>query len=150
MSYDELMVVWYGLLFGIMGILGVVIESLAASVKSGRWVYRGNKYWRGLPFIPMYAVGGVVMYLIMKKMIERSAVDTILVASLAMSIWEYVGGEFCVRVLKKRLWSYNKHWGNLGGHVSFLSTSWWLVLAIAFYFLALRGVMDWEMNWRRF
>lgn len=130
------MVSWYLILFLVMGFLGVVLESILGSIEVGRVSFRGSKLFGGFPFLSMYAIGGLLMYLTMENLWGRPTWFVILMTTLLVNIWEYLGGIFCLKFFKMRLWDYRKQPGSIGGHISLYSAIWWLFLISLFYFFA--------------
>lgn len=122
-------------IFLFMGIFGVGLESLLETIISGKFKYQGSKIFGGFPFLPMYAVGGVLVYLMFDLLANQPLGIIILTTTMVINGWEFLGGVLSLKIYKRRLWDYRKHPLNIGGHVSLLSFMWWTLLIILFYFL---------------
>lgn len=112
----------------------MIIESVSQSVERRRFYYQGAQYLMNIPFKPIYASGGLILYFIVKIMNGYRWYEVVLTATLAITIWEYFGGWFCVEILKERLWSYANKGFHINEHISLWSTKWWLILITVFYF----------------
>ena len=124
----------YFILAFVMGVIGTVLESITLSWQQKRLVYQGDKYFINFPSKPIYATGGLLLYLTVKYMAAYQWYWVVLTATLAATVWEYFGGWFCVNVLGERLWDYSKMKLNIGGHISLWSIKWWFLIVIVFYF----------------
>lgn len=124
----------YLILGVIFGFLGMIIESLDASVHEKRLAYRGDKYFINFPVKPIYALGGLILYAVVKLTKTDPWYLTIGLSTIAATSWEYFGGWFCVTILGERLWDYRDRKYQIHGHVSLWSIWWWVVFSAIFYF----------------
>jgi len=118
----------------VFGLLGTVIESVGMSVRKKRVVYVGDRFFYNLPVKPIYALGGLILLVVIKTMDGMPWYAAIILATLAVTVWEYFGGWFCMPVLGGRLWNYTPRGRHLHGHISLWSIKWWFALVTIFYF----------------
>lgn len=121
-------------LFLIFGFAGFLLETINNYFVYGRFVYAGDKFWWGVPYLPIYAVGGLLMHISVTSLAPMPWYLNILFTTWVVIIWEYMTGLFCVRFLNRRYWDYRERKVNLGGHVCLRSAWWWLVLVSIYYF----------------
>lgn len=127
MHYTILII--YFLLFSF---LGWILDSVFSTFDQRRIINSG--YFRELPLCPLYGVGGVVLFLFTKWMIPYPWYVTVLTTGVLLSLVEYVGGIFCVTVLKERLWDYSHTKWHLSGHIEVFHSACWIILSGIFYF----------------
>jgi uncharacterized membrane protein len=120
-----------GLLFGFAGFL---IETIGFSLEKKRFIYAGDKLFWGIPLLPVYSAGGLLMHYVIRSMAGYPWYLTIFFAWLVVCVWEFLAGFFCLKVYKKRFWDYSKRKLNLKGHVCALNSAWWLVFVSLYYF----------------
>ena len=118
------MMYYYLLTFIIFGFLGWGVDTAYRSICNGK--YDPGTYIKY--FSPMYGFGAVVLYILYTHM-ESSLIMQLLVAMVLLTLLELVGGIFCERVLKKRVWDYSNNRLNFKGHIDALHSFYWLVLA---------------------
>lgn len=94
------------------------------------------------PYLPIYGVGLVFLYLIasLEKVIflsnpilEKLALFFLMM--VVMTAVEYVGGLFILKYFHLRLWDYTDQWGNIMGLICPLYSFLWSVLGALYYFL---------------
>lgn len=124
-----LVLILYFLLFSL---LGWILDSTYCSIVRKRLVSSG--YFRGLPLCSIYGVGGVALLLTVHYLGHWPWL-ALIIGAVILSAVEYLGGVFCVTVLKERLWDYSHHKLNLQGHIDFLHSFFWLFLTAAFIFV---------------
>lgn len=127
MSYTVLII-----FFLIFSFIGWVLDSIFSTIELRKVTNSG--YFRELPLCPMYGLGGIVLFLFTAWMQPYPWYVTVLVTGVMLSLVEYLGGLFCVFVLKERLWDYsNKKW-HLSGHIEAFHSFCWFLLSAVFYF----------------
>lgn len=132
-----------GLIFGFSGFL---LETIESSISQRRFVYAGDKlFWR-IPFLPIYAIGGLLMHYIIFSLQNSAWYWSIFIAWLSVCGWEYFSGFFCYRVLGQRFWNYNHHKYNLNGYVCALNSFYWLVLVLLYYFFVFHKINTFLQN----
>ena len=81
------------------------------------------------PYLPIYGVGLTVMfiitYLVDLKFDNPSAIVVIICITLAMTLIEFVGGVFLLKVMNLRLWDYRDRVGNIMGVICPLFSFFW-------------------------
>lgn len=128
----------------LFGLSGTLIESVGYLIEHRKLSYVGDKFFWNSPVKPIYASGGLLLYLSVKLLIGHPWYITILISAFLVTIWEYLGGLFCVKVLGRRLWDYSTRRINLHGHVSLWSAKWWLIFTVIFYLLLYKYVANFE------
>jgi len=107
------------------------MDSISCSVTQKRWVNSG--YFRELPLCPLYGIGGLVLFFSMKYMLGYPPIIVVLTSTLVINLVEYVGGVWCVLVLKERLWDYSRRKWHLHGHIDLVHAFCWLALVTCVY-----------------
>ncbi len=105
------------------------------------------------PYLPIYGVGLTVMfiitYLVDLKFDNPSAIVVIICITLAMTLIEFVGGVFLLKVMNLRLWDYRDRVGNIMGVICPLFSFFWGVIGAVYYLfihpMAIDGII-WLSN----
>ncbi len=105
------------------------------------------------PYLPIYGVGLTVMfiitYLVDLKFDNPSAIVVIICITLAMTLIEFVGGVFLLKVMNLRLWDYRDRVGNIMGVICPLFSFFWGVIGAIYYLfihpMAIDGII-WLSN----
>lgn len=124
----------YIIYFLIFSFIGWIIDSSYQSIRSGKLVNSG--YFPSLPLCPVYGVGGTLLIYLFMTIRSIPLFSLIILGAIAMTVVEYIGGVFCVHVLKERLWDYRHMKLNIHGHVNILHSLYWTLLVIIFYYAA--------------
>ena len=105
------------------------------------------------PYVPLYGCGLCLLYLIAslesQQLIAHPVGNKVLLfvmMAVAMTLIEYIAGEFCLRVLQVRLWDYSDRWGNIRGIICPTFSFYWSILGALYYFLVHPHVLD-ALNW---
>ncbi len=110
--------------FFIFGFLGWYIDTTYRSIRLKKYSPRTF-----IPFFSnIYGISGVALVLLYKYFLIHPNAQVILGAIIVVVI-EFLGGLFCVNVLKKRLWDYTDSRWNILGHIDLLHSFYWLLLA---------------------
>jgi len=101
------------------------------------------------PYLPIYGVGLAVMFVISyclsaEKTLGKTAI--ILLIAVIMTIIEFVGGLFLLKVLNMRLWDYRKQPGNIMGLICPLFSLIWGAIG-AVYFLVIHPMATEWLIW---
>ena len=123
----------YIIYFLVFSFLGWVIDSAYCSIVEKRLVNSG--YFKELPLCPMYGVGGITLLLSIHYFNNFPKPFLLFMGTVLLSLVEYLGGIFCVVVLRERLWDYSNRVLNLQGHVDFLHSFFWFGLTGIFVFV---------------
>lgn len=124
---------------------GYLLEVVFRSIKLKRLVKPG--FLAGC-CLPIYGTGAVILYL--QCLIDLSFIENkflqvlslVIVATIAMTIIEYVAGFISIKYFKNRLWDYSNRWGNIQGIVCPLFSCIWGVCCLLFYFLVFPWIGD--------
>lgn len=119
---------------------------------TGGWllevIYRSSKQKQMInpgflvgPCLPIYGTGGTVLYLLCS--IDLSFINSkawqlvflLVVATILMTVIEYIAGWVSLKYFHNRLWDYSNRWGNIQGIICPLFSLIWGVLCVVFYFL---------------
>lgn len=119
----------------VFGFLGFLLETLYKAYKNGRIEYSGDKFFWNIPFLPIYAIGGLIMHLNIKHFMTRMWYQNIILTTILVSSWEYVSGVFCAKVIGRRFWDYRDRFLNIDGYVCLQSVLWWFVIVCIYYYL---------------
>lgn len=127
-------------LFYIGSLTGWVIELFYRRVISQhKWM---NPGFLSGPYLPVYGVGLVCLYLIAslenKVDIGNPILEKLVLFFLmmvVMSAVEFVGGWFLLKYFRLRLWDYSDRWGNIMGIICPLYSLMWSALGALYYFL---------------
>lgn len=117
---------------------GYVLEVCYRSTVNKRFVNPG--FLVG-PALPIYGIGGVILYLLCSinlSFISSKVLQVIvlmIIATILMTVIEYIAGVISIKFFKNRLWDYSKRWGNIQGIICPLFSLIWGVCCLLFYFL---------------
>ncbi len=119
-------------------------------------VYRGIRHRKAVNpgflvgcSLPLYGVGGVILYFLSGlklRFCPNEAVRValiLLMAALVMTLIELCGGFISVRFFSVRLWDYSDEWMNFKGLICPKFSLFWTLICAAYYFLlypALHGL----------
>lgn len=108
------------LIMVISGVLGFIYETIFYKIDLGYFVKRGSSFG---PWIPIYAVGGLLIVLITYPLRKKPAL-VFIVNCVVTGTLEYLTGFVLYEVWGIRLWDYNVeiwNWGNINGYICFRS-----------------------------
>ena len=102
------------------------------------------------PYLPIYGVGLAVMFIItytteqnIDTSVPGAKVWVFISIALMMTVIEFVGGLFMLKVLKMRLWDYRTRWGNIMGLICPLFSLIWAGIGAVYYFILHPLVINW-------
>lgn len=100
----------------ISAIFGFIYETIFYRIDLGYFVKRGSTIG---PWLPIYATGGILIYLINRN--DRNSILKVFVLSaLVCGMLEYIVGYMLYNISNVRLWDYNTeilNYGNIGGFI---------------------------------
>lgn len=123
------LLIYYFLFFSFCG---WILDSTSCTISQRRLVNSG--YFRELPLCPIYGIGGLVLVFLFNSFSGYPWVIPILIGTIAVNLVEYIGGVFCVTILKERLWDYSHRKWHLHGHIDALHAVCWFFVVILSYF----------------
>ena len=139
-------------LFSAGALIGWCIEFLFRNLishKGPRGKYFINPGFCSGPYLPIYGIGLTVMFLITYAVTKNgvkgdfwSDVLVILAIMAAMTVIEFIGGLFLLKVMNLRLWDYRNQPGNFMGIVCPLFTLIWGAIGAAYYLLIHPAVIN--------
>lgn len=139
-------------LFFIGSLAGWLLELVYRNLKNPGHKLINPGFCTG-PYVPLYGCGLCLLYLI--ALLEQRPLVAhplwnkallFLMMAAAMTLIEYIAGEFCLRVLKVRLWDYADQWGNFRGIICPTFSLYWAVLGALYYFLVHPHILD-ALEW---
>lgn len=104
------------LIFVLCGIFGFIYEMIFYRIDLGYFVKRGSTFG---PWIPIYGVGAVLIYLIAGKF-KKKPILVFLISLVVSGLLELISGFILLKVFHLRLWNYYEeilNFGNIGGFV---------------------------------
>ena len=129
-------------LFFVGALLGYGIEFLFRNLISHsgpKGKYFINPGFCKGPYLPIYGVGlttmFIITYLVDIEFDNPSAIIVIICITLAMTLIEFVGGVFLLKVMNLRLWDYRDRVGNVMGVICPLFSFFWGVIGAIYYLL---------------
>lgn len=87
------------------------------------------------PLCPIYGIGGLLLMFYFKYVKFEPDYLLVLVAGLLMILLEYVGGLFCEKILKVKVWDYTDSRFDVRGIIDPGHSLGWIVLTTIFYWL---------------
>lgn len=107
---------FYCILFFTLAFMGWLWEILLYFFTEHAFINRG--VYKG-PYLPIYGVGGMVLYLLLHRMKERPWL--VFLSSLVLcSVLEYFTGWFLEMRFGLRWWDYSDHFMNINGRICLL------------------------------
>ena len=104
-------------LFVWCGVLGWIYEIFFYRIDRGEFIKRGQGFG---PWLPIYAVGGLLILLLVWRLRERP-IAVFLASGVIAGVVEFAVGWFLFTFFDGlRLWDYNTeiwNWGNIGGYI---------------------------------
>lgn len=108
------------LLMVICGIFGFIYETIFYRIDLGYFIKRGDTLG---PWLPIYACGGLLIYIVTRK--YKDNIFMIFILSLIVcGLLEYITGYVLLEFFDLRLWDYNNeilNFGNINGFICFRS-----------------------------
>lgn len=105
------------------------------------------------PWLPIYGIGLSFMFVISWEVSKRISINgilgdlfIILLIAISMTIIEFIGGLFLLKVLNLRLWDYHDRPGNVMGIICPLFSLIWGVIG-AVYYLFIHKTVIVELTW---
>lgn len=134
MNFEILGVDVYHILswFIVYSFLGWVWESCYVSAKNRKWVNRG--FVSG-PFVTLYGVGAVLVYVILRPLAGRP-VELYFAGTAVTTVLEYVTGVLMESIFHTNWWDYSKKKFNFQGKICLgSSVAWGFFVLLLFYVL---------------
>ena len=133
-------------LFAVGALLGWCIEFLFRNLishKGPRGKYFINPGFCTGPYLPIYGIGLSVMFVMSYNFSgNTSPIYVILMITVTMTILEFIGGLFLLKVLNMRLWDYRNQPGNIMGIICPLFTLIWGAIGAVYYLFIHPVVVD--------
>lgn len=117
----------YVIYFIIYGAIGWVLDSASRSLEKRKFI---EASYFGIPFMPVYGVGGLTIVLLIPVLSSYNILTKFLVYGVSLAILEYIAGVFVEKTKNKRLWDYSKSKFNLHGRTDLTRAICWGILAL--------------------
>lgn len=117
----ELFVIFW--LFVIGSILGYLLEMCVGFVQNGYFESRKGLIYG--PFTPVYGVGIVIYYIVIKNVRDKSKINVFLITMLVGGITEYLFSFMQEKLYGTVSWDYSSLIFNINGRTSLLHCCYW-------------------------
>lgn len=121
-------------IFVVSGIFGFIYEVIFYYFDLGYFVKRGTTFG---PWIPIYAFGSIMIYLLCYKF-KNKPLFIFILAAVISGILEFITGYLLWHISGIRLWDYNNeilNFGNIGGYVCFRSVLFFGISGLILFYL---------------
>lgn len=118
---DEIIVIFWLFVFG--SILGYIFEMIVAFVQKGYFESRQGLIYG--PFTPVYGIGIVVYYIILKNVNIHSKTKVFFMTMILGGLIEYICSLIQEKVFGTISWDYSHLWFNINGRTSLLHCLYW-------------------------
>ncbi len=118
------------LLFIIYGFLGWIVEVCYVRIRSGHWYNRGFLH---MPFLPIYAVGAIIISLSLSSLSNPALLY--IAAVILTSTLEYITSYIMEHFFQTRWWDYSNNKFNIHGRICLLNSSLFGLLALIVIYL---------------
>jgi len=89
------------------------------------------------PYLPIYGIGlstmFIISYIIQVSFENPPDLLVIILICITMTVIEFIGGIFLLKVLNMRLWDYRNNWGNIMGLICPTFTLIWGAIGAVYY-----------------
>ena len=124
----ELMIIFW--LFIVGSILGCMLESVVVILQKGHYEPRKGLIYG--PFIPVYGIGIVIYYFLLKNVDTRNKIKVFLITMLFGGIIEYLCSFFQEKLFGTVSWDYSNLWFNINGRTSLLHCTYWGIAGLIY------------------
>lgn len=124
-------------IFSMGSIFGWLIELFYVSIVDKKRLI--NPGFLSGPYIPIYGFSFSFLYIISSINIDLYIKIPIFV--LGVTLVEFLGGLFFLKIFKLRLWNYQNNKFNILGLICPLFSFYWLLISLFFYFILYPGAV---------
>lgn len=117
-------------IFIIGSLLGYIYEIIITYFKLGHFENRQGLIYG--PFIPVYGIGGIVYYIVLKKLEIQKVWQVLLVSMFLGGITEYICSFAQEKIWGTISWDYSYLLFNLNGRTSLLHCCYWGIAGILY------------------
>ncbi len=125
---EELIILFW--LFILGSIIGYLYEMIVVLFQKGYFESRQGLIYG--PFTPVYGIGMVVYYLVLKSMDTRNKMEVFLVTMLLGGITEYLCSFIQEKAFGTISWDYSYLHFNLNGRTSLLHCTYWGIAGVLY------------------
>lgn len=125
---EELIILFW--LFILGSIIGYIFEMIVVLFQKGYFESRQGLIYG--PFTPVYGIGMVVYYLVLKSMDTRNKIEVFLVTMLLGGITEYICSFVQEKAFGTISWDYSHLHFNLNGRTSLLHCTYWGIAGVLY------------------
>lgn len=125
---EEFMILFW--LFILGSIIGYIFEMIVVLFQKGYFESRQGLIYG--PFTPVYGIGMVVYYLVLKSMDTHNKIEVFLVTMLLGGITEYICSFAQEKAFGTISWDYSHLCFNLNGRTSLLHCTYWGIAGVLY------------------
>lgn len=125
---EEFMILFW--LFILGSIIGYIFEMIVVLFQKGYFESRQGLIYG--PFTPVYGIGMVVYYLVLKSMDTRNKIEVFLVTMLLGGMTEYICSFVQEKAFGTISWDYSYLRFNLNGRTSLLHCTYWGIAGVLY------------------
>lgn len=118
---QELTIIFWIFILG--SVMGYILEMIVALVQNGHFESRQGLIYG--PFTPVYGVGAILYYLMLKDKQGESRIKIFFWAAIFGGIVEYLCSYFQEKMFGTVSWDYSHLWFNINGRTSLLHCTYW-------------------------
>lgn len=121
------------ILFLTGGIIGSIIDTAYRSLYAHHFVHKsyiGEILGIPFPFMPVYAVGLVLVYLVSTYLKEYPIIIRTFLYAAGFTMIEYLAALLITHTLGIKLWDYSDMPYNYQGRIALLHTAYWTILGL--------------------
>lgn len=124
----ELMVVFWVFIIG--SILGYIYETILVILQKGYFESRQGLIYG--PFIPVYGIGGIVYYLVLKKVKTKNKIKVFFITMILGGVTEYLCSFVQEKLFGTISWDYSYLPFNFNGRTSLLHCTYWGIAGVLY------------------
>lgn len=124
----ELVILFW--LFIIGSFLGYIFEMLLTLFKKGYFESRNGLIYG--PFIPVYGIGGIVYYLVLKNVKKDNIIEVFFVTMILGGITEYICSFVQEKAFGTISWDYSYLLFNINGRTSLRHCTYWGIAGVLY------------------
>lgn len=117
-------------LFIIGSILGYIFEMIVVLFQKGHFETRQGLIYG--PFIPVYGIGAMVYYLILKNINTKNKIEVFFITAVLGGITEYICSLVQEKVFGTISWDYSHLMFDINGRTSLLHCSYWGIAGVLY------------------
>lgn len=117
-------------IFIIGSIIGYIFETIVVIFQKGHFEIRQGLIYG--PLIPVYGIGGMIYYIVFKKIKTRNKMQVFIISMILGGLTEYIASYIQEMIFHTVSWDYSYLPFNLNGRTSLLHCSYWGIAGILY------------------